>query len=472
MDSARPRPRPAELLQQSWSSVYTTPQTSRNQVGYVNATANVNVTPTWSLQGNAYLRSFFQRTVDGNRHERRSPAPESGAALLQRQRSTRPPTGSTEPLANPFSAPRRSARSTARRTQTTSVGNDVAGDQHRQAVRPRQPLRRSARSFDYGVTNFGASAELGDDPAQFHRRRLRHLPRPLRRSGRRRPGFAARDQRLHRPLSPLDTFDVTEDARLHGRRPAQCRQYPPAGSTRHVAQRRRHVHALQPDDRRDLQDRRRRHRLCRLFRGQSRADAAGARLRRPRSPLHPRELPRLRSAAEAGRCATSKRACAARTIIGETSGRSAGGSAPIAPTRPNDILNVADPVQQGFGYFRTSARRGGKASRRKSTYKTDKYRCQPTTPISTRRSSTLSRSAPTRPTPTPTGHDPGRPGDQIPMIPHHRFKLGGRLLGDPELQDRRRLARGRARNIMPATPPTRSRNFPATPWSTSTPPIR
>ena len=57
---------PIELLDQSWSSVYTTPQTSHNQVGYVNATATVNATPTWTLQGAAHLRVFNQATVDGN----------------------------------------------------------------------------------------------------------------------------------------------------------------------------------------------------------------------------------------------------------------------------------------------------------------------------------------------------------------------------------------------------------------------
>jgi len=50
----------------SWSSVYTTQQNSRNQVGYVNATANVDVNPTWSLQGLAHVRSFYQTTADGN----------------------------------------------------------------------------------------------------------------------------------------------------------------------------------------------------------------------------------------------------------------------------------------------------------------------------------------------------------------------------------------------------------------------
>ena len=85
------------------------------------------------------------------------------------------------------------------------------------------------------------------------------------------------------------------------RRSSECRQHPVAGSTR----RRRSTattrscifnpmigatYKITSDD----------HRLCRLFPGQPRADAAGTRLRQSRATLHPRELPRLRSAAEAG----------------------------------------------------------------------------------------------------------------------------------------------------------------------------
>ena len=57
---------PVQLLDQNWSSVYTTPQASRNEVGYVNATATLNATATWTIQGAAHVRVFNQTTVDGN----------------------------------------------------------------------------------------------------------------------------------------------------------------------------------------------------------------------------------------------------------------------------------------------------------------------------------------------------------------------------------------------------------------------
>src|ERR1700761_3094100 len=57
---------PAELLQQYWGATYPTPQTSTNQVGYLNLTGKFEVSPTWTLDAIAHYRAFSQRTQDGN----------------------------------------------------------------------------------------------------------------------------------------------------------------------------------------------------------------------------------------------------------------------------------------------------------------------------------------------------------------------------------------------------------------------
>ncbi|MGA2794223.1 MAG: TonB-dependent receptor, partial [Roseiarcus sp.] len=148
---------PAELLSQSWSSVYTTPQTSRNEVGYVNATASVDATPTWTLQGAAHFRSFYQSTVDGNATNAQpcadptllcfnGPAPANGLNGQQ--------------LANPFAPNATLGEIDRTTTQTTSVGTTL------QATNTDKLFGHDNHfvvggSFDYGVTNFGASAELG-----------------------------------------------------------------------------------------------------------------------------------------------------------------------------------------------------------------------------------------------------------------------------------------------------------------------
>ncbi|HVY58336.1 MAG TPA: TonB-dependent receptor [Xanthobacteraceae bacterium] len=57
---------PVELLNQRWSSIYTVPQTTRNDLAFLTANATLHPTDTLSLQGNIYYRGFWQRHVDGN----------------------------------------------------------------------------------------------------------------------------------------------------------------------------------------------------------------------------------------------------------------------------------------------------------------------------------------------------------------------------------------------------------------------
>jgi iron complex outermembrane receptor protein len=59
-------PVPIQLLQQDYSAVYTTPQTTRNVLAQVALNGTYNVTPTFTLQGNVYFRGFNQNHIDGN----------------------------------------------------------------------------------------------------------------------------------------------------------------------------------------------------------------------------------------------------------------------------------------------------------------------------------------------------------------------------------------------------------------------
>ncbi|MEJ2379253.1 MAG: TonB-dependent receptor plug domain-containing protein, partial [Pseudolabrys sp.] len=59
-------PTPVEMLNQRWSSVYTWPQTTHNQLAFVQLNGNVQLTDMDTLQGNAYFRGLWQSHVDGN----------------------------------------------------------------------------------------------------------------------------------------------------------------------------------------------------------------------------------------------------------------------------------------------------------------------------------------------------------------------------------------------------------------------
>jgi iron complex outermembrane receptor protein len=57
---------PEQLLDLNWANTFTSPQTTKNQVAMISANGNVEVSPTWSLQGVGYYRWFKQSHVDGN----------------------------------------------------------------------------------------------------------------------------------------------------------------------------------------------------------------------------------------------------------------------------------------------------------------------------------------------------------------------------------------------------------------------
>ena len=57
---------PEQLLDLNWANTFTSPQTTKNQVAMVSANGNIDVSPTWSLQGVSYYRWFKQSHIDGN----------------------------------------------------------------------------------------------------------------------------------------------------------------------------------------------------------------------------------------------------------------------------------------------------------------------------------------------------------------------------------------------------------------------
>jgi iron complex outermembrane receptor protein len=59
-------PTPVDLLDRDYRSVFTFPQTTRNEMGMLSLNGQHAVTDTFSVQGNAYVRRFDQHHVDGN----------------------------------------------------------------------------------------------------------------------------------------------------------------------------------------------------------------------------------------------------------------------------------------------------------------------------------------------------------------------------------------------------------------------
>jgi outer membrane receptor protein involved in Fe transport len=150
---------PIELLQQNWAATYTTPQTSMNQVGYLNLTAKVEATPTWTIEGVAHYRAFTQQTQDGNPTGTQPCT--ADAMLLCFGDGVSPANGlNGQQLSNPFPANAILGENDRTYTSTNTGGFSL------QATNTDQLFGHDNRfvvgtSFDASVTHFGASAELG-----------------------------------------------------------------------------------------------------------------------------------------------------------------------------------------------------------------------------------------------------------------------------------------------------------------------
>jgi iron complex outermembrane recepter protein len=59
-------PTPVQLLDRDYRSIYTWPQTTRNEMGLVALNGKFAVADTWTVQSNIYTRQFRQKHLDGN----------------------------------------------------------------------------------------------------------------------------------------------------------------------------------------------------------------------------------------------------------------------------------------------------------------------------------------------------------------------------------------------------------------------
>jgi outer membrane receptor protein involved in Fe transport len=412
---------PAELLQQSWSSVYTTPQNSHDDVGYVNATANVDVSPTWSLQGSAHVRSFYQTTTDGNST---NVQPCADPTLLCFNDPNTPANGlNGQQLANPFPAGATLGEIDRTSTHTTSVGTTLqATDTDKLFGHDNHFV--IGGSFDYGVTNFGASAELGvvqsnyvvDGSGIF----LGPSGNPVSDGP-----VSLHTTNAYGGLYALDTFDVTKDFSISG------------GGRLNVAR-------IQLQDQLggaldgDYTYTRFNPMIGATYKISSNVTAYAGYSEANRAPT-PLDLG----------CANPAQPCilasflvsdpplkqvVARTFetglrgthdFGENVGTLGWKLGVWRTDNQDDILNVPDPIQQGFGYFQNvggTRRQGVEAAVNFKADKFNLYASYAYVDATFLNAVTLGSNSPYA---DADGNIYVAPGDRIPMIPHHRFKLGG-----------------------------------------------
>jgi outer membrane receptor protein involved in Fe transport len=412
---------PAELLQQNWSNDYTTPQTSENRVGYINLTAKVEVTPSWTLEGIAHARIFDQQTQDGNPTGAQPCT--ANAMLLCFGDGVTPANGlNGAQLANPFDPNAFLGENDRTTTHSTTSGASLQATNTDQLFGHNNHFAVGG-AFDYGVTNFSATAELGtinpnyvvsgsgiflgqsgvpvsDGPVSLH-------------TVNQYTGFYV-----------LDTFDVTNAFSITGGgrynianislqdqlgtalngNDTYTRFNPTIGGTYKITS------------------------GVTAYAGYSEANRAPTPLELGcADPAHPCVLATFLVADPPLQQVVSKTVEAGLrgtqdfgADIGKLSWKLGG----FRTTNSDDILNIADPVLQGFGFFQNvgSTRRQGIEA--EASLKARAYEFHASYTFVDARfldSLTLGSNSPFA---DANGNIQVLPGDQIPAVPRHRIKLG------------------------------------------------
>ncbi len=148
---------PAQLLQNSWSSVYTTPQTNKNTMGLLNLTGNFKPTATWAIDANVYIRRLMQRTNDGNTT---NVQPCAIAGLLCFGDDATPANGLDGIQLTDNSEGAQLGEIDRTRVRSTTTGGSVQATNLDRLFGHDNRVQIGA-SLDYALTRFNANSELG-----------------------------------------------------------------------------------------------------------------------------------------------------------------------------------------------------------------------------------------------------------------------------------------------------------------------
>ena len=162
---------PVQMLEQNWSSVYTLPQTTQNELAFLTASASWKPSDTLTYQANVYYRNFRQSHVDGNGTDaQNSGCPDPSVLCFPNLNGTLSnlitTTGQTVPATGPLGT---SVLGEIDRTFTTT--NSFGGTA--QAASSEKVFGHDnnfvvGMSIDRGLVQFSTTSELGTvNPNQF-----------------------------------------------------------------------------------------------------------------------------------------------------------------------------------------------------------------------------------------------------------------------------------------------------------------
>jgi iron complex outermembrane recepter protein len=160
---------PVQMLDQNWSSIYTIPQSTHNQLGFLTASASWKPTDTWTYQAIAYFRHFDQAHVDGNgTNADNTPGCLTGSPsdplCFDNPNGTTSPlittTGQTVPNAGAVGFPNVLGEIDRTWTTTNSFGGSVQAASSEQVFGHNNNFT-AGLSVDRGLVQFSTTSELG-----------------------------------------------------------------------------------------------------------------------------------------------------------------------------------------------------------------------------------------------------------------------------------------------------------------------
>jgi iron complex outermembrane receptor protein len=158
---------PVQLLDLDWSNTFTSPQTTKNQVAMISANGNIEVSPTWSLQGVGYYRWFKQSHVDGNISEAEEcDAPFAGLLCFEGELAggVGPGVNADGTIPADIADPLGSLDETSQETNSFGFAGQAVNKDYIAGYKNQFLI---GASYDQGNVAYGATSTLGTFAPQF-----------------------------------------------------------------------------------------------------------------------------------------------------------------------------------------------------------------------------------------------------------------------------------------------------------------
>jgi iron complex outermembrane recepter protein len=410
---------PFQLLNQSWSSIYTWPQTTHLQLAFFQANGSWKPTDTFSVNANAYYRSYRASHFDGNGTD--AVVCDDPTLLCIGDGAT--PLNQNVPVPNTLSPDAFLAEIDRNWTQTNSFGGSLQATNTAQVWGHDNHIVVGA-SLDRGRTRFNGNSELGTiDQSLFVTGTGVFIDQPAADI----TPVNLRATNTYVGVYATDTFDITSKLSVT------------AGGRFNFAQ----INlADQTGQSPDLNGNNQFQRLnpvigftykltsdLTAYAGYSEANRAPTPLELGcASPTHPCMIdnfliadPPLQQVV----AHTYEAGLRGKFTTADAKGQLNWSLGAFHTLSTNDIINVASPAIQGFGFFQNAGSTLRQGIEAKVDYKYDRWTAYANyTFIDATYRTALTISSPDNPAADVNGNIFVVPGNHIPGIPAHRFKAG------------------------------------------------